>query len=98
MVYFSENKNKLFKINDLKTKVTIKDTGLDVLTCYCFNHTRKSILDEIERTGKSTIIENIKKKMQDPGCFCEISNPQGICCLSNNISYVKNSLSRRPRL
>lgn len=88
VVYFSENFNKIFKKNNLKTKVTLKDSGLDVNVCYCFGHTRKSVLDEIKSTGESMVLDEVKKKMKDPGCFCEKSNPQGGCCLSNVKEWV----------
>jgi hypothetical protein len=91
IVYFSEDENNIFRINNLKTNVTLKDSGLDVNVCYCFGHTRKSVLGEIESTGKSTVLIDIKNKMKDPGCFCEKSNPQGGCCLSNVKDWVSKA-------
>lgn len=88
VVYFSEDFNKVFKKNNLKTKVTLKDSGLDVNVCYCFGYTRKSVLDEIKSTSESTVLDEVKKKMKDPGCFCEKSNPQGGCCLANVKDWV----------
>ena len=88
VIYFSEDFNKIFKKYNLKTKVTLKDSGLDVNVCYCFGHTRKSVLDEIKSTGESMVLDDVKKKMKDPGCFCEKSNPQGGCCLSNVKDWV----------
>lgn len=86
--YFSAQSVNYFRVSDLKVVATVKDLSLEVTTCYCFNHTRKSILNEIMETGKSTVIDDIKAKMKDPGCFCEKSNPQGSCCLSVNISWL----------
>lgn len=91
IVYFSEDKNHFFTKSELKVKATLKDKGLDVNTCYCFDLTRQNILDEINETGNSTVVETIKAKMKNPGCFCEISNPQGVCCLANNIAWVKEA-------
>jgi hypothetical protein len=90
VVYFSSLKSIFFKHN-LKEKVTIKDDDLDVKTCYCFNVTRGDIANEISATGNCGVIEIIKVKMKDPGCFCETSNPQGGCCLANNIANIKET-------
>ncbi|OUR93562.1 hypothetical protein A9Q84_19025 [Halobacteriovorax marinus] len=89
--YFSNDANHFFKIGDLKVKATAKDSSLDVPVCYCFNHTRQSVLDELRATGESTVIEDIKAKMKDPGCFCEKSNPQGSCCLANNRKWLEEA-------
>jgi hypothetical protein len=89
--YFSSDKNVYFTKDELKVKATLKDKGLDVSTCYCFGYTRQIILDEIKIKGETTALEIIKEKMKDPGCFCEISNPQGSCCLANNISWIKEA-------
>lgn len=91
IAYYSNDPNNLFTRDDLKVKATLKDKGLDVHVCYCFNHTRQSVLDEIRASGTSTVVENIKAKMKDPGCFCETSNPQGGCCLANNMAWVKEA-------
>jgi len=89
VVYFSnEPKISLFT-KDLSVKVTQKDQGLGVNVCYCFGHTRQSVLNEIRNSGHSTVLEDIKKKMKDPGCFCERSNPQGSCCLGNVGAWIK---------
>ncbi|MBK24546.1 MAG: hypothetical protein CME70_11180 [Halobacteriovorax sp.] len=87
-VYFSADTSHYFLKDELTVKATLKDEGLEVNVCYCFGHTRASVLDEIKRTGKSTVLEDIKAKMKDPGCFCETSNPQGGCCLGNVISWI----------
>jgi hypothetical protein len=94
IVYFSKDPTHHFETKDLKEKVTVKDRGLDVKVCYCFNHTRESIIAEIKLSGKTTVLEDIKKKMKNPGCFCEVSNPQGSCCLGNVSSWVKEAKTR----
>lgn len=91
ITYFSNDPNNFFTKDDLKVKATLKDKGLDVHVCYCFGHTRQSVLDEIRENGNSTVVEDIKAKMKDPGCFCETSNPQGGCCLANTIAWVKEA-------
>jgi len=89
--YFSSDTEHYFLTKDLKVRATVKDKSLDVHVCYCFNHTRQSVLDELRDTGESTVIEDIKAKMKDPGCFCETSNPQGACCLANNKAWLEEA-------
>lgn len=89
--YFTEDKSHYFAVEDLKEKATLKDKGMDVKVCYCFGHTRQSVLSELQSAQKSTVIENIKLNMKNPGCFCEVSNPQGGCCLGNVAAWIKEA-------
>lgn len=91
IAYFSRLADQTFGVHDLREKATAKDKGLDVKVCYCFNHTRQNILSELEKTGTSTVLADVKTKMKDPGCFCERSNPQGGCCLGNINAWVKEA-------
>ncbi len=91
IAYFTEDKDVSFIKDELIVKATLKDKGLDVNTCYCFGITRQDILDEIKESGDSNAVEVIKAKMKDPGCFCETSNPQGGCCLANNVAWVNEA-------
>lgn len=89
VAYFSIDKSHFFVKEELSIKATLKDKGLDVNVCYCFDHTRQSILDEFTETGNTQVLSDIKEKMKTPGCFCEKSNPQGGCCLANVSAWVK---------
>lgn len=91
VAYFTKDLTHYFLIDQLKEKVTLKDQGLDVLVCFCFGHTRQSILSELQMTGETKVLEDVKSKMKDPGCFCERSNPQGGCCLGNITSWIKEA-------
>jgi hypothetical protein len=91
VAYFTKDDDHFFLIHDLKEKATVKDKGLDVKVCYCFGHSRQSVLSELKATGNSTVLESIKSKMKDPGCFCEVSNPQGACCLGNVMAWIKEA-------
>lgn len=93
IVYFSNDSDHYFQTEDLKEKATLKDRGLDVKVCYCFGHTRQTVLSEIQKTEHSSVLQDIKAKMKDPGCFCERSNPQGTCCLGNVSSWIKETKS-----
>ena len=62
------------------------------MLCYCFNHTQESIKQEWSTTGQTTVIADIKAKMKEPGCFCEESNPKGICCLKDVSDWMAENL------
>jgi len=91
VVYFSDSSDLVFTKDEVKVKVTIKDESLVVNVCYCFGYTRQSILDEIEASGSSKAVEDISAKMKDPGCSCDILNPQGGCCLKNVKAWIKEA-------
>lgn len=91
VAYFTEDPHHLFTKENLSVKATLKDKSLDVKVCYCFGHTRQSILTELQISGDTNALEDVKSKMIDPGCFCERSNPQGGCCLGNVSSWIKEA-------
>lgn len=98
IAYFTGDETHFFTCDELLVKATLKDSGLDVHICYCFNHTRQSVFNEIVSTGKTLVLEDIKAKMKDPGCFCETSNPQGVCCLGNVTSWVNEAQKLQEKL
>jgi len=59
--------------------------------CYCFGWTPQKIVGEIETTGKSTAIDRIKAQVKAGNCYCEVTNPQGACCLGNVAQAVKEA-------
>lgn len=89
VVYFNKE-SKLFNKYDLKEKVTQKFEDLDAKTCFCFNVTKGDIVAELKETGDCNVVDVIKAKMKDPGCFCETSNPQGSCCLAINSEFIND--------
>ena len=44
---------------------------------------------EIERTGKSTVPGQVKAQIKADNCYCEVTNPQGSCCLGNIAAVIK---------
>lgn len=91
IIYFTSKAANFFTKDELTVKATLKDQGLDVTVCYCFGHTRQSVLDELKSTGKTNVFEDVKAKMKNPGCFCETSNPQGNCCLGNITAWINEA-------
>ena len=81
------------KNNDKKVR-KIELENLDGLICYCFKKSKKELFDAVKRGEENLIVDDIKSKMKNPGCFCETANPSGNCCLADVqalIKAVKNS-------
>ena len=94
MVYFTGNGEHTFSKADMTVRVGVKENTSPRPVCYCFNHTVEEINEEIKRTGKSSVIEDIKEHMKNEGCSCETKNPQGSCCLKTVENYVQEALVR----
>lgn len=89
VVYFSEDGQSVFNRDALKVPVGVKETTGDRPLCYCFGHSIGSISQELAATGQSTALEDIRAKMKDPGCRCEVENPSGNCCLGSVAHGIK---------
>ena len=83
VVYFAEETGTTFTKSHLKVPVGVKERTGDRPLCYCFGHSVASIKQEIHTKGRSDALENIRGKMKDPGCICEVTNPSGSCCLGS---------------
>lgn len=88
VVYFSENAN--FYKADLKVRVGLKEREEPIPICYCFNYTKKMILDDLIQNGHSTIKERIVHQTKIGNCQCQIKNPEGTCCLANIAKIIKD--------
>ena len=75
----------------VRVPVHAKDAGLDVPLCYCFGHTRRSILAETRRTGRSTTSARIAADIRAGRCACDLKNPSGRCCLGDVRAYQKHA-------
>ena len=84
VVYFAADGQQVFTEADVRERVHQKAPLVDdVLVCYCFRHTPRSLQEEIATIGHSTAVTSITAGIQAGKCACEIRNPQGSCCLSN---------------
>jgi len=93
VVYFREGE-ALFRKDDVAVRLGLKEpSDPHAPVCYCFGWTPQKIRAEIETTGKSTAIEQIKARVKAGNCYCEVTNPQGSCCLGNVSQVVKESLT-----
>lgn len=95
VVYFSDGK-ALFRKDDVAVPVGLKEPD-DVAApvCYCFGWTPERIRAEIERAGRSSAINQITAQVKAGNCYCEVTNPQGSCCLGNVNRVVQEALTRR---
>jgi hypothetical protein len=78
------------KNNDEKAqKVDLENLG--GLICYCFKKSKKELFDAVKNGEENLIVDDIKSKMKNPGCFCEKSNPSGKCCLADVQAFIKKA-------
>jgi copper chaperone CopZ len=97
VVYFAEETETTFTKSQLKVPVGVKERTGDRPLCYCFGHSVASIKQELHTKGRSDALQDIRGKMNDPACSCEVTNPSGACCLgsvSKGIEIAKQELGR----
>ncbi|WP_297453309.1 hypothetical protein [Persephonella sp.] len=75
VVYFNNTAKITIKKDQLNVRVGIKEKEPPRPICYCFGY-------NIEDLNENTV-EEIKQKIKEIGCQCEIKNPSGRCCLSD---------------
>lgn len=83
VVYFTEDGDTQFTKSELKVSVGEKESSGERPLCYCFGHSVGSIKEEFRTKGRSDALEEIRARMNAPGCHCETSNPSGSCCLGS---------------
>ena len=86
-VYFRDS--EILTQKDMMVVVGLKEGTSPATTCYCFGWTKEKIRAELQETAETHALEDIKAKMEDPGCSCEILNPSGGCCLGDNTKIIK---------
>ncbi len=83
VVYFGEQNGVTFTKSQLSVSVGVKEKTGERPLCYCFGHSVATITEELRTKGRSDALEDIRRKMKDPGCACEVKNPSGSCCLGS---------------
>lgn len=81
-VYFDPG-GMAFTKPDLSVRVGIKESTEPKPLCYCFGFTEENILEDAKRCGQPAIPDTIKAQVKTGNCYCEVTNPQGSCCLGN---------------
>ncbi|MGH7743573.1 MAG: putative iron-sulfur cluster-binding metallochaperone [Candidatus Dormibacteria bacterium] len=93
VVYFPLDRQAAsFRRSDLLVRVGIKESLDPIPVCYCFDFTRKDIVDEIAVKGRSTVAERITKEVKAGNCACEVKNPSGKCCLGHVTRVTQDCL------
>jgi hypothetical protein len=87
VVYFRDA--EILTQKDMRVIVGLKEGASPATTCYCFGWTKEKIKVQLQESGKTNALEDIKAKMENPGCSCEILNPSGGCCLGDNTKVIK---------
>jgi hypothetical protein len=93
VVYFSDQ--TVFTKGDLKVRVGTKETADPIPLCYCFDYDREDIRRDIEATGQTSILEEIKAEVQAGFCACEVKNPCGACCLGDITRAIQEAKKRK---
>ncbi len=83
VVYFAEDHDETFTRSQLRVAVGVKEKTGERPLCYCFDHSVATIKNELQTKGRSDAQDDIRVKMKDPGCRCEMTNPSGSCCLGS---------------
>lgn len=91
VVYFGEQNGVTFTKDQLKVMVGVKETAGERPLCYCFGHSVATITIELRLKGQSDALADIRQKMKDPGCSCEVTNPSGSCCLGTVAKGVETA-------
>jgi len=81
VVYFKNNYS--ITLNDVKYSIGLKNNSNPKTVCFCFSWTKEKIKEQIERTGYTTVLEEIKEHVKNKSCSCEVQNPKGKCCISD---------------
>lgn len=85
VLYFSADQTQIWDTAETRTTVGFKQPEDEPPhpLCYCFGYTEKNIVEEIENTGESTVVDWITERVQNEECACEYKNPTGRCCLGD---------------
>ena len=73
-------------------RVGLKEERDSIPVCYCFGVERQDIADEVQRTGRSAIVERIKGEVKAGNCVCEVKNPSGKCSLGDVSRAMQDAL------
>jgi len=89
VVYFLPGTAQTFVREQLTVRVGVKETSAPRPLCYCFGHSQESLREEWLRTGKSTAVAAIQVAIKAGTCRCQVTNPQGNCCLGDVLQSLK---------
>jgi hypothetical protein len=91
VVYVSASGEQIITKNQLWVRVGIKEKEDPVPLCYCFNFDRKAIWEDVRSKGTTDIPKIITQRIKAGECRCEVTNPNGKCCLGDVYEAVKQA-------
>jgi len=91
IVYFNPATGDRYLRDDVRVRVGQKETSPPRPVCYCFNYTVEDIEADVAQTGTSGIPDEITKQCRAGLDRCEVTNPQGSCCLGNVRKALKEA-------
>lgn len=95
-VYFAEDGSHAIHEDQLRVRVYQKHPGDDdVLVCYCFFHSPRSVRTEIAAHGATNVVERVTALTQAQACACDVRNPKGSCCLNDLRQLVQRITAGR---
>lgn len=98
LVYFDSDRRHIWGIEDLKTRVGIKNDLDPVPVCYCRRVTRAQIAYEILQRGCCDSVKDIEQFTRaNTGKLCLVTNPSGRCCGGHVRRVVDEILGMRDK-
>lgn len=95
VVYFDEEGDQRFTIEDLRVRVGLKSKTDPIPLCYCFGFDESHVRAELSVSGTTTIPERISKLIREGLCACEAKNPARVCCLGEVYRAIKRLERKR---
>jgi hypothetical protein len=78
-----------FRQDDLAVRVFQKEAAGARIICDCLEMSEDQLRREIGASGASAAVERIRSIARSESCACEVTNPQGSCCLGNVMAVVR---------
>ena len=82
VVYFEEESNRQFTIEDLRIRVGVKAKVDPIPLCYCFGFNESHLREEIVNTGDTIIPATISRLIGEGLCACDTHNPSVCAALA----------------
>ncbi len=97
IVYFDDSGRCALDKSQVRVRVWQKEDDPEVPACYCFHNSVSSIRREILEGGSTDVVARISSEVKAENCRCEVTNPQGSCCLGNVVKAVSMAEQRASR-
>lgn len=94
VAYFQPETGERFFRRDVIVRIGQKEIESPHTVCYCFQHTVEEIEADVQETGTSKVLDSIAAKCRQGLDRCEVTNPQGACCLANVRRAIKEAQQR----